>query len=271
MQRILLIALTAVATTACWDDVTSKPARKVPETAQGKKINDLKASLQGETPTPTAKAKPGKAKPDEAKKDEPGPSADAKMRTVEVNAEAAARGKATFAMCAGCHGAEAEGKVGTAPRLASKSFLAAASDRMLIDVIKKGRPGTTMIPWGKTLKEAQIHDIIAWLRTEVKTEPAKLDEKPLNGDLAAGEKIFRQVCAACHGRHGGGYEESGSGTGIMHRGFLATATNGFIRYIAIHGKDLTPMRPFIGPKTSVANLRPSDIENIIAHMRKNAW
>lgn len=202
----------------------------------------------------------------------PSPAPPAEARTVEVTAEAAARGKVGFAVCAGCHGQAAEGVVGVAPRLASETFLAAASDAMLIETITKGRAGTTMVPWGGSMKPEQIADIVAWLRHETPTEAAALDHGPLKGEVARGEKLFGDICARCHGNHGGGYQEAGSGTGIGRRAFLVTATDGFLRYIIRHGKSATAMRPFSRKSpTAVANLDAGEIEDIITYMRQSAW
>ncbi len=195
-----------------------------------------------------------------------------KSRTIEVTAAKAAEGKTLYATCAGCHGAEGEGKVGTAPRLASKSFLAAASDEMLVKVIAEGRTGTTMIPWKTTYKPAQIEAIVAYLRTQTPSEPITLDEKPLAGDAEKGAEVFSSICSACHGRTGGGYQETASGTGIGRKGFLDGTSDGFLRYIIKNGKDQTAMRPFDKKaKTAVANLTDAEIENVIAHLRKSAW
>lgn len=273
MQKILWVAAIVSLTTACWEPITFIDDRHVPEAARGQAVHELEAKLAGKKKTEassTTSSTPAQAKP--AATGAPAPPADAKLRTVEVTAEAAARGQASFAMCVGCHGAEADGRVGIAPRLASPSFLAAASDRMLFETIKNGRPGTTMVPWGAALKDPQIHDIIAWLRTKTKTEPVKLDDSPVKGDAVAGGKLFREICAACHGRSGAGYQESGSGTGIGRKAFMSTATNGFLRYLIKHGKSQTPMRPFAeGAPAAVANLKTEEIENLIAYMRKSAW
>jgi mono/diheme cytochrome c family protein len=218
--------------------------------------------------------KPGGTPPPTGTKPTP-PTPDAKkggMRFVTVNAANAAKGQASYAGCAGCHGAKAEGKTGIAPRLASKSFLAAASDEFLIDTIKNGRAGTTMIPWKNSFKDEEIQNIIAWLRHTTPSEPVKLNNAPLKGDAANGEKLYRDICSACHGRSGAGFQETANGTGIGRKGFLDGASNGFIRYIAKNGKDQTAMRPFdLKAKTAVANLTDQEIDDVIAHLRKSAW
>lgn len=240
----------------CWGPIELSPPREISEAAQSAEVRALKAALAG------GGAESGGGSP----------AQDAQMRTIAVTPEAAARGKAAYATCAGCHGQRGEGRMGIAPRLMSKSFLAAASDRMLVATISEGRAGTTMTPWGPVLGEDSVEDIVAWLRTEVPTEPAELDESPLDGHVPTGEKSFREICATCHGRSGAGYQESGSGTGIGRKAFLSTVTNGYLRYVIAKGKSQTAMRPFaLDAPTAVANLDRQEIEDVIAYLRHQAW
>ena len=201
-----------------------------------------------------------------------GASPPEKMRTVKPTPELVARGKEKFMVCTACHGEQGEGKIGQGPRLNSASFLSAASDAFLTHTIKHGRAGTTMVSWAETLNDQDIQAIVAYLRSLNQSEPAKLDEKPLSGDAKAGEEIFTSVCAACHGRTGAGYLETANGTGIGRAPFLASVTNGFLRYMIKNGKDQTQMRPFEGKNpVAVSNLTDKQIEDVIAYLRANAW
>lgn len=193
-------------------------------------------------------------------------------RWVETSPRKVELGKATFGMCMGCHGQDARGRVGIGPLLASKSYLAAASDDFLAQTIKKGRSTTTMVPWENVLNDQQIEAIIAYLRSLAPVEPAALNESKLEGDSGRGEEIFRKVCSGCHGRSGAGYQETANGTGIGRRAFLDSASNGFVRYIVSHGKSQTKMRGF-GAKniTAIANLTDQEIDDTITYLRANAW
>ncbi|HXV98576.1 MAG TPA: cytochrome c, partial [Anaerolineae bacterium] len=62
------------------------------------------------------------------------------------------------------------------------------------DVIKNGRIEKLMPPWGNRLNDAQIWDLAAYVWS--------LSAKPQ--ELAAGEAIYTQQCAACHGNGGAG-------------------------------------------------------------------
>lgn len=70
--------------------------------------------------------------------------------------------------CAGCHGAEGEGR--TAPALRNPEFLNAVSDGFLQATLVRGRPGTAMRSWARggfgfgELEPEQINDIVAFIR-----------------------------------------------------------------------------------------------------------
>ncbi len=195
-----------------------------------------------------------------------------KMREVDSTPALIAEGKKLFGQCAACHGDNGEGRIGVGPRLVSKSFLAAASDSMLIRTISHGRAGTTMIPWRAALTQNQIRAIIAYVRSLAPAKALALNEKPLKGDLKSGGKLYFSICSACHGRAGAGYQETANGTGIGRRAFLDSVSNGFLRYLIRNGKDQTKMRPFAsGSKVAVANLNDQQIDDVIVYLRTKAW
>jgi cytochrome c oxidase cbb3-type subunit 3 len=174
--------------------------------------------------------------------------------------------------CSACHGQAGVGKVGIGPRLASKTFLEAASDDMIKSTIRKGRTGTTMTAWKHNLSDAQIDGIVTYLRGLVPHEQVELDESPAKGDAKAGADVYRSICSACHGRSGAGYLESSSGTGIGRKAFLDEVTNGYLRHLIKNGKSLTKMRAFAeGKPAAVANLTDTQIEDVIAYLRGSAW
>jgi mono/diheme cytochrome c family protein len=195
------------------------------------------------------------------------------MRTVTTgDAKMIEEGKTLFATCAGCHGQNGGGVLGTGPSLNSKTFLAAASDDYLVRTIEKGRAGTTMVPWGGQLSRDQIYAVIAYIRSWQDVEAATLDEKDVKGNETSGEKLFRDVCSGCHGRSGAGYQETSNGTGIGRAGFLSQVSNGYLRYIIKNGKSQTKMRPFKeGSKVAVANLTDEQIEDVIFYLRRTGW
>lgn len=241
---VALVTL-GLAITGCKGEKNTKPIKQIKNDKQPA-IAKLTPRMQGEIPK--------------------------KMREVTSTPQMIAEGKRLFGTCSACHGIEARGRVGMGPRLNSKSFLQAASDDLLIRTISHGRAGTTMVPWRSQLTQSQIRSIVAYLRSLAPSKPAALNEKPLKGDPKTGAHLFRHICAACHGRAGGGYQETANGTGIGRRAFLTSVSNGYLRYVIKNGKDLTKMRPFkLGSKVAVANLSDKQIDDVIVYLRTRAW
>jgi mono/diheme cytochrome c family protein len=83
-------------------------------------------------------------------------------------------GDAVYARaCAGCHGAKGQGAEG--PALANPVLLESASDRYLVETIRRGRRGTSMEGFATpsttraSLTDAEIESVVALLRTWEKT------------------------------------------------------------------------------------------------------
>ena len=179
-------------------------------------------------------------------------------------------GKGTYdAFCVACHQADATGKVGFAPNIRNKDFLAIASDDFLRQSIKQGRPGTAMVPWS-FLTDAQIDGLIAYLRSgndALMIEPIAIDpRKRYPGDAVAGEGLYNTYCASCHGEKGAGYATGRPGPAIGGKGFLSVASDDFIYKTLENGRVGTAMKPFIGPE-ALANLSAEEAGSIIAYLR----
>ncbi len=186
--------------------------------------------------------------------------------------EQIAVGKASFAMCAGCHGIEGEGRIGVAPRLNSANYLAMTSNAFLEETIRVGRPGTNMIPFGASLSDEQITGVVAYMRSWQTLPGVELNASPLSGDAETGKRLYDDICARCHGGSGAGYSESGSGTGIGRQAFLTAASDGFLRAVIRSGKDNTAMRSFsTDSPVAVADLTDEEVDSIIRYLRANAW
>ncbi len=75
----------------------------------------------------------------------------------------AARGKAKFAACAACHGADGKGNPALgAPDLTNKSWLYGGSVATITETITKGRQGV-MPAWKGILTDAEIHLVAAYV------------------------------------------------------------------------------------------------------------
>lgn len=180
-------------------------------------------------------------------------------------------GKTHFdAHCAACHQPNAVGRPGFAPSIGNPDFLALASDEFIKETIRRGRPGTAMVP-RPDLSEAVIDQIIAYLRSlpteeipEIELDPDK--DLAALGDAALGHTKFTTYCASCHGPEGQGYVVGGAGPGIGLPGFLASASDDFIYKTLEHGRVHTAMRSFLGAK-GLANLDEQDAYDLIAYLR----
>jgi cytochrome c oxidase cbb3-type subunit III len=173
------------------------------------------------------------------------------------------RGAQLYAkMCAVCHGPRGAGyKADQAPAITHASFLASVSDDFLRQAINNGRTGTTMSAWstmrGGPLSRADVEAIIAFLRTWDRRPHAKLDERPLTGDIARGSGIFAEQCARCHGTSGVG----GPYVNIGKVELLLTASNGFLRHAIREGRFGTAMPAF------AEVLEDKAVEDVVALVR----
>ena len=123
----------------------------------------------------------------------------------------AAKGKAAYAVCAACHGPNAEGNAAlNAPRLIGQE--AWYLDRQL-KAYREGHRGTKpgdvygmqMRPMALAVSAPQaVADLIAYI-TSLTAAPAAIT---VTGDAEAGKAAYA-VCAACHGANAEGLEQMG--------------------------------------------------------------
>jgi len=180
------------------------------------------------------------------------------------------KGKQLFDVnCLACHQLDAIGKIGLAPSVGNRDFLALATDAFIRQTILNGRQGTAMAP-RPDLSEKQVTAIITYLRSARVSNPVKVSvdwDKKFNGDATAGAVKYERYCSACHGEKGRGYVAGVPGTGIGLPGFLSAASDDYILQTLKLGRIGTPMRPFIGAR-GLANLTERDGHDLIAHLRE---
>jgi mono/diheme cytochrome c family protein len=149
-------------------------------------------------------------------------------------------GKLFARNCAGCHGGE--GKLGPAPPLNDKLFLAIVPDDELLRVVREGRPGTPMPAFarekGGPLTAKQVEALAQGLKPRWGGPPPKEKPPPYlapkgAGDEKRGEQLFALACAACHGDKGQGAQQAGA---LNDRAFLALISNQALRRIVITGR-----------------------------------
>jgi cytochrome c oxidase cbb3-type subunit 3/ubiquinol-cytochrome c reductase cytochrome c subunit len=143
--------------------------------------------------------------------------------------------------CAGCHGAE--GQHGPATPLASPVYQALVDDATLHRVISRGLPGSMMPAFAKSaggeLTDAQVDAIVNGIRAnwkkgdvlKVANLPPYADDG--KGDAKAGEQVYANNCANCHGPAGGKIGEAGS---VLNRDFLTLMAPQTFRTTVIVGR-----------------------------------
>jgi cytochrome c oxidase cbb3-type subunit III len=78
--------------------------------------------------------------------------------------------------CATCHGDRTTRR--DSIHLANMMFQAQAQDPFIKYAIVHGRPGTKMLPFAKTLSDAEIDHVVAYVRSLGSTEPPKISQLP---------------------------------------------------------------------------------------------
>jgi cytochrome c oxidase cbb3-type subunit III len=126
---------------------------------------------------------------------------------------ARAQGRVTFRdNCAGCHGAGGAGAT-SYPNLNDDDWLHGGKIEQIANTIRHGSHAdddkghlTKMPAFGRDgmLKRAEIDTVADYVRS---LSGLKVDPK---ADLAAGKKVFAEVCVTCHGAGGKGNPETGA-------------------------------------------------------------
>ena len=165
-------------------------------------------------------------------------------------------------MCAVCHGKDGEGyKADQAPALRNAEYLASATDALLREGITMGRRGSTMSAWGRQaggpLTPAEVDAVIAFMRLWHAKKDVTLDERPPVGDRGHGSQLYFQECARCHGARG----VEGPNARLRNPGFMANASDGFLRLAVRNGRAGTAMLGFAG------KLGDQGVEDVLAFMR----
>ncbi len=192
----------------------------------------------------------------------PGANADSGPLSEEDSAAAAADYQQ---YCALCHGADRQGYVNDdAPSLRSESLIRSGYPTHLIYMIGYGRRGTPMGGYfeeiGGPLNREQLYRLAQWLKEQVGVEPLELPLEPIVGDIALGEETYAINCAVCHGENG----EGEIGPAIGNPATLALATDAFLRYAIVNGRDGTDMPPFSD------TLSDEEIDGVVAFLRSRA-
>jgi len=123
------------------------------------------------------------------------------------------------------------------------------------------------------LSDSEINAITRYILSWQQVGRIHLNVTPVVGDKHRGEQLFRQNCERCHGAHG----EGDRGTGVTFSrprslpiippalnspGFLASATDIFIKNSLIYGRGDTPMVSF-----AKKGLSDQQLNDIVSYVR----
>jgi len=180
--------------------------------------------------------------------------------------------------CVGCHGAD--GKLGPAPPLNDKLFLAVIPDAELKRVIAEGRRGTLMPAFARdkggdltdeqvTVLAQGIKALGGWIDPAPSGIPPYLFDQAGNGAAGTGTKdaglaVFARACSSCHGDHGQGGKTAGA---INDSDFLKLISDQALRRYVITGRPDLGMPNFADPTgrpDGFRALNDQDVTNVVA-------
>ncbi|MGD8359709.1 MAG: c-type cytochrome [Lysobacterales bacterium] len=170
--------------------------------------------------------------------------------------------------CVLCHGAERQGYVNdNAPSLRTKSLYHTGFPEFILFTIAYGRRGTPMGGYfdeiGGPMNNDELYRLTRWLREQVGVDSVDYPREPVQGDVQRGEEIYAEKCADCHGANGEGVK----GPAIANPALLSLASDAFLRYAIVNGRDGTEMPAFGG------TLSDTEINAVTAFLRsrETAW
>jgi mono/diheme cytochrome c family protein len=216
-----------------------------------------------------------------------------------VGVEEAAHGRDLFlSTCAACHGPDAGGMTGLGKTLVESDFVARLGDDELVRFLVLGRPLAQPIPMPpkagrEDLSDGDLRHIVAYVRgiqdprrlpalppPKVVAGPVSEDEKAqalvlaggdteLAGYIASGNKLFHQVCIACHGKGGVGIQ--GNGKALVGNEFIKGLDDDAMLAFLMRGRN--PGEPLnttgvqMPPKGGNPALSEDDLLDIISYLR----
>jgi cytochrome c oxidase cbb3-type subunit III len=113
---------------------------------------------------------------------------------------------------------------------------------------------------GGPLSGAEIRAVNAYLRTLNPVEPVTPADREVPGNAANGREVYAALCAECHGER----LQGATAVSLANPVFLATASDGFIRYAIAEGRQDTLMASFRGA------LSEAEIDDVTAYIRSLA-
>ena len=178
--------------------------------------------------------------------------------------------------CADCHGKTGKGGLGLPLNL--QSFLVIADKGYLVRSMIYGRETRGMPSFKDELTPAQMQSVALFIKSWQYQPSLRLPEGKVTGDATDGAKLFRGICAGCHGLDGKGGPEAGGGhvigavSGIggptlADKGFLNSATDAYIKATLMNGRIGTPMGSYLKGRQGFVELGEHEIDNIVSYLR----
>jgi cytochrome c553 len=153
----------------------------------------------------------------------------AKPEAAAVSKPDLAKGEASFAVCAACHGADGNSGSPANPKLAQQhpEYLV----KQLQEYKSGKRNNAVMMGFASTLSEDDMKNIAYWVTTK-KAKPGFAKDKEL---VMLGERIYRggiadrqvPACAGCHSPNGAGIPSQYPRLGGQHADYSASQLTAF--------------------------------------------
>jgi mono/diheme cytochrome c family protein len=169
------------------------------------------------------------------------PSGRTDAREVQAAFLADLGGEIFNGQCAGCHGQEGRGGLGSA--IGSKDFLEAVDDSQISQLIALGVPGTEMVAYssdnGGPLTSTQIESVATYLRSLEPDAVANPQwQKPLADANLSGQDLYGLACSRCHGVDRSGIEDLGPDISLTS--FAMDESDEWIAGRIRDGRDIMP-------------------------------
>lgn len=166
--------------------------------------------------------------------------------------------------CLQCHGENGQvRKINTATTLNNQEFLTLASDKLLEEIISKGREGTKMpsfhVNYGGNLTEEQIVDVVTYMRSWHKKNVQMDTPEQITGDPSLGRELYKNNCLSCHG--------NGVGPVVTNNAFLGQVSDEFLWDTIAYGRSGTAMGPSLKGAGGVRQLTKDEISAIVRYLR----
>jgi len=168
--------------------------------------------------------------------------------------------------CSACHGEKGDGHsrasiaLNPPPRDFSspEAWRQLSRERMLTSATY-GRPGTAMVGFGNRLEKSEIAAIVDYVRSQFMRPPTVKER-------SAGDAIYREHCAVCHGDKGAGAQWTRFSLNPPPRDFTAPASKAELnreRMIT----SVTYGRPGTAMMAFSKRLSPAQVETVVDYVR----